>query len=975
MEQDIHHEQVRLGGDTLSMDPRLYVEGSAGNHTFNSARRKQNLLALLSELSDLRDAMAFEDSNPSNPVALGSPGVEAQGIQAREGLAAFRALDNQVFELTRQLQGFAGAIHPLGSSAGLINTTYHLRCSLIRVRDHFWENATHLFGEIQRTPRQGRGGTKIEGNRAFVGMRTKPQSLRDIEQLPEEMDKLAQQLHVFTHYLSDIPGFSDDLVKTSFLSFSGQLNYRASCLKEFKGQLQTVAVRRYVNDLLSEIGAYIEPMTGSLNDFIEFGVPIIQHAQKHTARNLQYLSVVATIFSVITATMIQYSYERTGNPLADLVNALWIISLVFSIASVVGSQLAYYWWTSIYRLRRNYVPWWVPTWIKWSPLLFFAGSIVAFLIGLCAFTYSSRQNLVVSGLVTGFSGAILLGLATVGLWFVPEQWFLRTPGEHQHSSALGEPPAKTEGELDMARVVNHTSKVKQPDRLRWIRHLAYNTKTALRKVYNYCMRRGPVERDEESQTHSRRAAASRSNNPPSDPSAPRLDDGLPPLAATLPPALSPVVNPPSSYNVNEPESPNEQEEPANMRFRRMVERIIIASRPREGVIPRRIGSRPPTRPRRPMEACVPTPGALRVRIQIFRSGLESLSITQLTTEHTALVKHAQFSPSGDFLATCSWDRTAIIWRVEGTVEMHARLIPSNSSSGGFMNQVAWSPNGDRLLTRASKDIKIWNLWGVCQSTIPREKAIQAVYWMPNGNGFLSVEHELQLYDGPVAATNLIQLDLDGRVLCVHNLDGIQIWDIAIMADKERILAVGTLVNARDNPQSIQSRTEKRLLVYNLKTKEVEHRVPLLQDVCNITLSAQVNGASHALLSYKDKTPPQMWRVALKAASNPDQHVARLALDRFEFTGQSFFGGPSEMFVCCASKSGELYIWDRNSTTLLHTLRADSSEGMKVFTGNQRAIPGFTLVSGEIDGTLRIWSSEIASPIQPTSSPGPHTPQD
>ncbi|KAG8740178.1 hypothetical protein FRC11_000367, partial [Ceratobasidium sp. 423] len=57
------------------------------------------------------------------------------------------------------------------------------------------------------------------------------------------------------------------------------------------------------------------------------------------------------------------------------------------------------------------------------------------------------------------------------------------------------------------------------------------------------------------------------------------------------------------------------------------------------------------------------------------------------------------------------------------------------------------------------------------------------------------------------------------------------------------------------------------------------RVPLLQEVRSIALSAQVNGVSHALVSYKDKTPPQIWRITLKAASIPDQHVARLALDR------------------------------------------------------------------------------------------------
>ena len=44
--------------------------------------------------------------------------------------------------------------------------------------------------------------------------------------------------------------------------------------------------------------------------------------------------------------------------------------------------------------------------------------------------------------------------------------------------------------------------------------------------------------------------------------------------------------------------------------------------------------------------------AQKTRLQSLKPGLANLQITQFLNEHMALVKHMQFSPNGDFLATC-----------------------------------------------------------------------------------------------------------------------------------------------------------------------------------------------------------------------------------------------------------------------------------------------------------------------------------
>ena len=73
------------------------------------------------------------------------------------------------------------------------------------------------------------------------------------------------------------------------------------------------------------------------------GVPTIRFAQKHGASNLLNLSTVATFFSAVTATTLQFSYATVGNVLADSVNAFWFTSMVFSIAAAVNSLLGLTW--------------------------------------------------------------------------------------------------------------------------------------------------------------------------------------------------------------------------------------------------------------------------------------------------------------------------------------------------------------------------------------------------------------------------------------------------------------------------------------------------------------------------------------------------------------------------------------------------------------------------------------------------------
>lgn len=101
-------------------------------------------------------------------------------------------------------------------------------------------------------------------------------------------------------------------------------------------QFRYPAVQRYIHDLTGEMGDHLDSITSTLSMFIEIGqslhlrltqydtqccssgVPTIRFAQKHGASNLLNLSTVATFFSAVTATTLQFSFDQVGSPLQGM---------------------------------------------------------------------------------------------------------------------------------------------------------------------------------------------------------------------------------------------------------------------------------------------------------------------------------------------------------------------------------------------------------------------------------------------------------------------------------------------------------------------------------------------------------------------------------------------------------------------------------------------------------------------------------
>ncbi|KAL1743517.1 hypothetical protein HDZ31DRAFT_64939 [Schizophyllum fasciatum] len=944
-------------------------------------------------------------------------------LQVR-GAEEFRAFEKRVNALDKELRNFAHASRQLGSSVAILSSAFYLRERLAQILVLFHENASDLFPRKIQHNKPSPPATDAVPNRRKRRVRDAQSKINphvarptvkedlDLEFFPDQFEALAVDVKKFVQSLNEFPEFMDDAVNASVEAFEGDLKasthsvflafmltphkYWASCLREYAGQFRYPAVQRYVHDLCSEMGSHLDNITSTLCMFIEVGVPTIRFAQKHGANNLLNLSTVATFFSAVTATTMQFSYELSNdNPTAVAVNCFWFGSLVFSIAAAVNSLLGLTWKQAMYRSPGHKVPWWVSIWIKRSPLVFLVMSVACFSIGLCCFSYASLQNNVTSVLTTVLTAITNFGLAAVSAWFATERYiFLRHRGRKWLSDVLRENnqkflnlPAVRATRKAYQTTTKPISKASRTLYLLSAKTISMLSLSETDRSDDLESATLPTHRKESTEGSNVRSA--RPSDVASSPSSPALDrrsaspftppSSPTPLLRSGNGSVAGVVGAAmQAAGIDElPLQPSK----GRQLWRNALRTIRLANA--GAASPSTISS--PRSPQR-QRTSSSTPGMAepikappsKSRVTVLVQKLRELEPTQEIAAHSALVRHLQFSPDGKYLATSSWDRTSIVFKVGDPLVPHRTLAHTQ----GFVGQVAWSPKGNLLLTKFSRGMKVWMAEnGVCMRTIDRGRNVESITWFPDGNAFLSVETDLT--DGMVG-TIVTKLNIKGRILDQFHLERVKLHDVAVTPDAVRFIGVGPLLSSQDGLIPKKSRAEKRLIVYNMETNKIENQTPVLNDVRDITISRNAKHSLTALVSYENKAPPQRWKMDLvKDRDDPTQQavIGRLSLvhtympkdSSTDFAGQSYFGGRNDELVLCAGKSGEINIWDAESGALLHHVRGEEIGGDLTTLGWNYAVDDpFMFAVGSHDGAVRIWTkpnpASLVVTLPPLDSP-------
>lgn len=954
--------------------------GRGGPHP-TALKRKLTLLQLIDELSALKEddhgLHAIEEKREKDHFIEVDTG-ENVSKEEREGAEMFRKFDKSISSLDQGLLSFQTAARQLGSSVGLLASAHQLRTRLHTIQALFHENAADIFPtqikskaiDIEplkpKTKRNKNNPRARSNSRALLLRRSTVTVAPELDTLPAELFALSRDVKAFLTHLEEFPEFVDEALNESITAFEMDLQYRADCLSEYQDQFRWKAVQKYVHGVSMEMTLHLDIITRALQEFVANGVPAIRFAQKHNGDNLLNLSTIATFFSGVTATAAQYSFDKREKPLDRVTNLMFFGSLVLSISAAINSLLGLTWKRAMYRSPRHRVPWWVLIWIKRSPLVLMVISVGLFSTGLVCFCYAT-QPFLVSIFVLVLTCFCTMGLLAVSAWFTAERWiYSKHNGLRWLSDVLSD---------------QWESFIRYPP-VRFIRYIPRRILAAFRRLFAPCLPNQDESIIEDGLPYAN-GGDNRASASPSPinyrPSALDLSEkGMSPLDSPVvsSPRLdraseddvgisSPVRSPARIFSLSSALSdsttridtsatstaPPAPPPPALSKLRQIAWKVADNQKETSS-----IGSNPTARSmtiladqaKRRETGDGKSNEVVRqpTRIGTIRPALKKLQVTHTIFDHTGLVRHVQFSPNGKMLATSGWDGTARLYIVPTDPNSAVERGKVMAVSEGFINQVAWSPDGNWLLTKKSHAIQVWSTeTAVRKHNIRRASSVvKSVCWFPSSNSFLSVEE-----------SQVVQFGLDGELQETYELDRLNLWDVGITPDEERMLGVAELTKTKSGLQPRMSKIEKRVVVYNLKEKKVESLVPVLDEVRDITIS---RSGQYALVSSENKGPPQLLRMDIvNGVGRLVPAQTYLPKHDVDFAGPSYFAGVDDELIMVPTKSGDILLWDRQSGQLLHALRnKDVGENDLTSVAWNYALRRPMLASGEHDGSVRIWMS-------------------
>lgn len=428
-------------------------------------------------------------------------------------------------------------------------------------------------------------------------------------------------------------------------------------------------------------------------------MPPCKHATFRGYFNADFLP--PSSFSAVNATTIQYSYSLPDTLLARWTNLLWILSLVFSIASAINSQIANHWRSAGYRSPQPHVPKLVSLWMTHTPLLLLGSSVFTFSSGLICFSFEVFGHHLFIPLVTSISTSVtMFALITIGLWIAGERYVGSPPHSRQwlviiisrsFNQALAfsgvprvvtwftEPPSSSR----RARLAASWGSLHIGQRLGSFRRY-------IARIFRFRNRDLP----QRPQLPPLMLPLNSPHNivlSAGDLASPNgaLRDSPPLVASALPP-VDPGRLSPTEPHVSRPHVP--------FTFRSAAAAVLMTT-----VRGRPASFHPPTSafdmPVKDDEMTTPE------RLAHIAPIARGLRLKRGPRNHTAFVRHLQFSPDGRYLSTCSWDRTIIIWRIHPSFEVY-KVLPHPKN--GRVSGLSWSHSGT-LLARSYRTIQLWDI--------------------------------------------------------------------------------------------------------------------------------------------------------------------------------------------------------------------------------------------------------------------------
>ncbi|CAE6366731.1 unnamed protein product [Rhizoctonia solani] len=925
---------------------------------------------------------------------------------------AFNRFDKELNNVNAALRLLGSTMQLFGSSVGVLHAIYQLRKSLLRLQFHVRENATTLYDNSikpneKRYVREVKPEMKANGR---IKDHKPKETLEVLKQKTEgkrykningSMEEVAINLEMFVIRINEISGFYDELVNQTFTDFAKELQYRVGVFNRREYHLN-MAFRERINKLAVKFTQHLDSMRQALKSFQKNSIPIIQRSQERRGLGLQGLSAVATFFSGITATTIQYQLEGTSTPLQSTVNGLWITSLACSIASAVSAQVVYFWRMSRFSSPSKHTPGFIARVLQYTPLIYLCLSVSMLMVGLSVYTFSSNQDIIISILISVFTGLLSFEFMIFGVWVLleyvaftwtdGEKWFLQVHTNH----LLTEMWKYMADRMRASWIKLHTSTV--PDHS--IQEPGDATEKGAQPGHQLTIDFPALIQARHQNTLEPRGEQMLQNIQEYK----RLKK------------VNDFINqyPPVSHQRNSTLTTNAEK----YAYLDAMKLLTAISR-HNGLIKHLAFS-----PDQTLLATCGWDGTVVI------SNADEIEPPIFTLKHTEEEAPTEPQP------------------------LQKPLFGKDSAGEFCVSESAWSPDGAMLATRTRTRVWVWNMKsGTFMNSIEvgKGRSIERIAWSwkvenikPVNNApeqtqsqatlkpqtkilersqiLVVIEHayehagthdysklqgtqstqDIRALSREISIKDLVITSMatvnDCSIPHVNNFGvpdaknagapATNNTDARAHRSKSMVndyLLIGVGVDTKNNPNI---EVEKFLFLYNFISGEFSRLSPLSGKVHSVSVTVPNKNIAHVLVTYKGQGAyPQLWEIKVI----PDRKKCEFARIRTYFSkatsnlsGRGCFGGPGDIYVCCSSQDGEIFIWDRETGILIFTITPKDEEHLKFFTCNKLASSDFLCASGAVNGVLSVWSTKKVEPApsayilpldsdqqyQPISSPEP-----
>ncbi|CAH8346320.1 unnamed protein product [Eruca vesicaria subsp. sativa] len=297
---------------------------------------------------------------------------------------------------------------------------------------------------------------------------------------------------------------------------------------------------------------------------------------------------------------------------------------------------------------------------------------------------------------------------------------------------------------------------------------------------------------------------------------------------------------------------------------------------------------------------------------------------QVLVGHADEVWFLKFSHNGEYLASSSRDKSAIIWETnaEGRFVIKHRLVGHEKP----VVIVLWSPDDKQVITCGENEvIKRWDVVsGQCVQTYERVGVGSfSCGWLHDGSGII----------GAMADKRIYLWNLDGsEVEHEQGQRAQKISDVVMTSDGKWIVSVG--------------KEQDQISLFDRVT-----RAETVIQAGNMVTSFCLSSDNKYLLVNLVAEEIHLWDIV----GEPGKVGEFIGHKRTRFIIRSCFGGYREKFIASGSEDSKVYIWKTESEMRPCLVLLGHGRAVNCVDWNPTDL--HMLASGSDDRTIRVWGLE------------------